>query len=57
MEDDLGMGYSLLFGMIGGISVTIYLTILKAKALKIKLIGLTVVLLLVTILNLLVKLF
>lgn len=57
MEDDLGMGYSMLFGLIGGVTTTIYMTILKPKSLKIKLIGLAVVLLFVTILNLLVKLF
>jgi hypothetical protein len=53
MEDDLGIGYTMMFGLVGGIAVTIYLTTLQARPLKIKLIGLGVVLLLVTIVNLL----
>jgi hypothetical protein len=54
MEDDLGMGYSMLFGLIGGIVITIYLTILQTKTLKAKLVGLGVVLLAVTAVNLLI---
>ena len=55
MEGDLGMGYSLLLALIGGIAVTIYLTILLKKSLKIKLVGLGIILLLVTAVNLLVN--
>ena len=55
MEDDLGIGYSMLFALIGGIAVTIYLTILLKKSLKIKLVGLGIILLLVTAVNLLVN--
>lgn len=53
MEDDLGMGYSMLFGLTGGIAVTIYLTVLAKKSIKIRLIGLGVILLLVTLVNVL----
>ncbi|RAW00754.1 hypothetical protein [Pseudochryseolinea flava] len=53
MEEDLGMGYSMLFGLIGGIAVTIYLTVLAKKSMKIRLIGLGVILLLVTLVNVL----
>jgi hypothetical protein len=55
MEDDLGIGYTMLFGLIGGTAVTIYLTTLQTKALKIKLIGLGIILLLVTAVNLLIN--
>jgi hypothetical protein len=55
MEDDLGMAYSMLFGLTGGIAVTIYLTILAKKTLKTKVIGLGVILLLVTGVNLLIN--
>jgi hypothetical protein len=55
MEDDLGIGYSMLFGLVGGIAVTIYLTTLQAKTLKIKLIGLAVILLLVTAVNFIIN--
>lgn len=55
MEDDLGIGYTMLFGLIGGIAVTIYLTALQTKTLKIKLIGVGVISLLVTVVNLLIK--
>lgn len=51
MEDDLGLGYSMLFGLIGGIAVTIYLTILRTRTIKVKLIGLGIILLLVTAVN------
>jgi hypothetical protein len=52
MDDELGMGYSMLFGLIGGIVVTIYLTILRTKTLKTRLVGLGVLLLVVTAVNL-----
>jgi hypothetical protein len=55
MEDDLGIGYSMLFGLVGGIAVTIYLTTLQAKTLKIKLIGLAVILLLGTAVNFIIN--
>jgi multidrug transporter EmrE-like cation transporter len=55
MEDDLGVGYSMLFGLIGGIAVTIYLTTLRTKTLKIKLIGLGIILSLVITVNLLIN--
>jgi multidrug transporter EmrE-like cation transporter len=55
MDDDLGMGYSMLFGLIGGIVVTIYLATLRTKTLKIKLVGLGVVLLIVTVVNLVIN--
>jgi hypothetical protein len=44
MDDDLGVGYSALFGLVGGIAVTIYLTILRTRTLKTKLIGLGIIL-------------
>jgi len=55
LEEDLGMGYSLLFALIGGIAVAIYLTTLLKKSLKIKLVGLGIILLLVTAVNLLLN--
>jgi hypothetical protein len=55
MEDDLGVGYSMLFGLISGIAVAIYLTTLQTKTLKTKLIGLGGILLLVTAVNLFVN--
>lgn len=55
MDDDLGIGYSMLFGLIGGIAVAIYLTTLQSKRLKIKLIGLGILLILVTAVNLVVN--
>jgi hypothetical protein len=55
MDDDLGMGYSMLFGLIGGIVVTIYLTTLRTKTLRIKLVGLGTVLLIVTVVNLVIN--
>jgi hypothetical protein len=55
MDDDLGMGYSMLFGLIGGIVVTIYLTTLRTKTLRIKLVGLGIVLLIVTAVNFLIN--
>ena len=51
MEDDLGIGYSMLFGLISGISAVIYLTILRKKTFKAKLVGLGIVLLAVTAVN------
>jgi hypothetical protein len=55
MEDHLGIGYVMLFGLIGGIVVAIYLTTLQTKTLKIKLIGLGIILLLITAANFLVN--
>lgn len=54
MEDKLNMGYVMLLGLVSGIIVTIYLTILKPKSTKVKLIGLFLLLTFVTIINLLV---
>jgi hypothetical protein len=55
MEDELEIGYLMLFGLIGGIAVTIYLTILKNRTLKVKLIGLAYILLVLTAVNLLIN--
>lgn len=55
MEDELEIGYLMLFGLIGGIAVTIYLTILKNRTLKVKLIGLASILLVLTAVNLLIN--
>ena len=55
MEDDLGIGYTMLFGLVGGIAVSIYLTTLQAKTLKVKLIGLGIILLLMTGVNVLIN--
>ncbi len=52
--DDLEMSYVLLLGLVSGIIVTIYVTILKPKSINIKLIGLGIILVLVTVINLLV---
>ena len=55
MEDDLGIEYTMLLGLVSAISVTIYLTILRTKSLKTKVIGLGTTLLLVIIVNILMS--
>jgi len=55
VDDDLGIGYTVLFGLVGGIAVSIYLTTLQSRTLKVKLIGLGIVSLLVVGVNILVK--
>ena len=53
MEDDLGVDYTMLLGLVSAISVTVYLTVLRTKTLKTKIIGLGIILLLVIIVNIL----
>ena len=53
MEDDLGIEYIILLGLISAIALTIYLTILRTKTLKTKTIGLGTILLIVVVVNLL----
>ncbi|HYI77455.1 MAG TPA: hypothetical protein VEW65_07520 [Chryseolinea sp.] len=54
-ERDLGVGYSMLFGLIGGMAVTIYLTTLQTRRVKTKLIGLGIILLIVFVVNFLIN--
>ncbi len=55
MEDDLGIAYVMLLGLVGAIIVTIYLTTLQNKPRKIKLVGLGIIILLVTAINLFIN--
>lgn len=52
--DDLVMSYVMLLGLVSGIMLTIYVTVLRPKTMKTKFIGLGLILLLVTVINLLV---
>ena len=54
MQDDPGMGYMILLGVVSGIIETIYLAVLKPKSTKVKIIGIGILLVLVTIINLIV---
>jgi F0F1-type ATP synthase assembly protein I len=51
MEDNLQIEYKILLGLVSSIAVTVYLTILKTKKLRTKIIGLGAILLIVVIAN------
>jgi len=54
-EDDLDMSYVVLLGLVSGIVVSIYLTVLKTRTMKIRIICLVIVLTFVTLINLIVN--